>query len=236
MSLSVSSDRLRVPPDLAWFGPLLAIEALAVVTYFGLLPSRITDLRYVVYPFVWINAAVLAVALTTPVRAPRNHRLVAGLLAGAYFLALAWVTGLLGIYPLEHLLGQPHTHAIPQGWQVPSLSEPTGMSPPGWGPRIAYVHSLDTFHLYFVPYRVIGYLGLAYLLYTTVLDATTAAVSGAVGLVSCVSCAFPLVAELAAGVGGAALVGTVATLSTDISTAAFVVAVGLLYWRPGFDG
>lgn len=226
MSLSVSSDRLRLPPDLAWFVPLLAVEALALVTYFGLLPGRVTDLRYVVYPFVWINAALLAVALTTPVCATRNQRLAAGLLAGVYFLALAWVTGILGIYPLEHLLGQPHSHAIPQGWRF-------SMSPPGWGPRLAFV--ADSFHLYFVPYRVIGYLGLAYLLYTTVLDATTAAVSGALGLVSCVSCAFPLVSELAAGVGGAALAGTVTTLSMDLSTAAFVVAVGLLYWRPGFD-
>lgn len=218
--------RRLLPPaeELRWLGLLVALEAVALVAYFGLVGGSVTGVRYVVYPFVWINAGIWAVARTAPPRAPARHRWAAGALAGAYFLVLAYVTGLVGLDALEHLLAGAHTHAVPQGLSV-------SMSPPGWGPRIALVG--DGGYLYFVPYRVIGYLALSYLLYVTVLDTTTAAVSAAVGLASCVGCAFPLVAELAAGVGGAALVGTASALSVDISTAVFVAAVGLLYWRPG---
>lgn len=226
MNRHVAVRRLLPPTEeLRWLGLLVALEAVALIAYFGLVGGAVTDVRYVVYPFVWINAGIWAVARSTPPRAPSRHRWVAAAIGGAYFLVLAFITGLIGIDALEHLLagGHAHTHTVPPGLQV-------SMSPPGWGPRVALVS--EGAYLYLVPYRVIGYLALSYLLYVTVLDAITVAVSAAVGLASCVGCAFPLFTELAAGVGGVALVGTISALSVDLSTAVFVVAVGLLYWRP----
>ena len=71
-------------------------------------------------------------------------------------------------------------------------------------------------------------------MYATVIDAAGAAVSGVVGLFSCLSCSWPIVMSLLTGVfgGGSAIVATTFDLSYDISTAVFLVTVGLLYWRP----
>ncbi|MFC7007612.1 DUF7546 family protein [Halalkalicoccus salilacus] len=109
------------------------------------------------------------------------------------------------------------------------------MASPGWGPAVAYTAS--SAYLVVVPYLVIGYGSLAYLVYATVLKAAEAAVSGLLGLASCVGCAFPVIASLVAGLAGgsSALTAAVYAFSIDISTAVFVLAVGLLYWRPGFE-
>lgn len=215
-----TTTRLRaVDDELPLLAALLAFEAFAVVGYFTLTPADASSVRYVVYPFVWINAGLLAVAyVDPPTGGPR--RLATGI-AGAYFLALAYITGLFGLYLGGH---GNHSHSHLHGWSV-------SMTAPGWGPRVAYVG--DLFHVYFVPYRVIGYLALAYLLYVAVRELTATAASGALGLVSCISCSFPLVVSVATAVGGASLASFVSTYSVDLSTALFVLAVGLLTWRPG---
>jgi hypothetical protein len=108
------------------------------------------------------------------------------------------------------------------------------MATPGWGPRIAYVGSW--FHVYFVPYRVVGYLALAYLLAAGVRELSARTLTGALGVATCIGCSFPLLLSLAGGVGLGAGAGlaTVSALSLDLSTAAFVLAVGVLVW--GSDG
>ncbi|QLG60948.1 DUF7546 family protein [Halorarum salinum] len=205
-----------------WLLGVVALELLSVVAYFGLTPARPTGLRYVLYPFVWITVGLWAVA-AVDVRpdAPRSHRVAAAFVAVAYFLVLAWLAGLVAVYAGSHA----HSHAYVHGFQV-------SMAAPGWGPRIAYV--THAFHVYFVPYRVLGFLALAYLVYATVLDATAAALSGTLGLAACVGCTFPVFASFVAGVVGPGVATSVTGLSVDISTAVYLVAVGLLVVRPGF--
>jgi len=85
-----------------------------------------------------------------------------------------------------------------------------------------------------IPYKLIGYLALTYLVYVTLLDAAGSAVGGVLGLLSCVSCTWPVLATIVTGVAGSgtALAGAVYAQSYDLSTVVFVVTVGLLYWRP----
>jgi hypothetical protein len=108
----------------------------------------------------------------------------------------------------------------------------SGTVPPGWGPAVTYAGSGLTLTL--VPFRVVGYLALAYLVYATVLDAARSAVTGALGLLSCVSCSWPVLASLASGVAGSGsgIAAAVTTGSYGLSTLVFVVTVTLLVWRP----
>ncbi|WP_143423320.1 DUF7546 family protein [Halegenticoccus soli] len=205
-----------------WIAGVAVVELLGLVGYFGLTSAEVTSLRYVLYPFVWINVGLWAVARTAPPRSSRRYRWVALGVAAGYFLILAFLAGLVGISLGHH--GHDHAHVV--GFQF-------AMASPGWGPRIAYAVP-GVGHVYFVPYLVIGYLSLAYLVYAAVLDAGRTALGGAFGLASCLGCSFPLVASLATGAaGGASLATGIDALSVDLSTAAFVLAVGLLYWRPG---
>jgi len=218
--------RERVPAGAGLLGALALAELLLIVGYFSATGARPTSLRYVVYPFVWINVGLWAAVRTHAPSAPSRLRRPAAGLAVGYFLLLAWLAGLIGVYPGGHA---SHSHAHVHGWQV-------ALSAPGWGPRVGYAG--DAFHAYFVPYRVLGYVSLAYLAYAAALEAGRAALSGVLGLVSCIGCAFPMTAALATAVVGpsSALVADVVGLSLDLSTAVFVLAVALLYWRPGAGG
>ncbi|WP_276257325.1 DUF7546 family protein [Haloglomus litoreum] len=222
--MSTRSLEFRPGSEEWWLASLLAAELLALVGYFGLTDAGITSPRYILYPLVWITVGVWAVLRASPPVASERARWIAGGIAAGYVLLLAFLTGLLAIYVSNGGAasgGHSHVHGL-------QLT----MTAPGWGPRISYV--THAFHVYFVPFRWIGYLALGYLLYATLLDATSAALSGVVGVATCLSCAFPLVASVMGGLGGAAVVGGLATYSLDLSTAAFLVAVGLLLWRPEY--
>lgn len=210
-------------PAWAWLAAVVAAELLLLVGYFGATGARPTSVRYVLYPFVWMNIGVWAAVHVTPPVAARPLRWVAGGLAIAYFLVLAYLSGLVGI---EFAAAGGHAHGHVVGFQFTP-------SAPGWGPRIAYAG--ETFHLAFVPYRVVGYLSLAYLLYAALLDARASTLPGVLGFAACIGCAFPVVTPLLGGVvgGSAALAGSAAGYSVDLSTAAFLAGVALLYWRPG---
>lgn len=203
---------------------LVALVVLAelalLVGYLGATGTEPTSLRYLLYPFVWLNVAVWAVtAVDPPSSTPRLRRLV-GLAAAGYLLVLAYAGGVLGVSLAAHHHGGHHGLAV-----FTSL-------PPGWGPTVVYDHALFTLTL--VPYQFVGYLALTYLVYVALLDAATAALSGVVGLLTCVSCSWPVVAALLAGVaGGSAVASVVYSFAVDVSTAAFVTAVALLVWRPG---
>ncbi|WP_331236440.1 DUF7546 family protein [Natronorarus salvus] len=206
-----------------WIALVLVAELWLLAIYFAFTPAEPTSLRYLLYPFVWINVGLWVILKTAPPTAERRHRAGAAVLALSYFLVLAALSGLVGVHT-----GQEHQiHAVSGLY--------TTMGAPGWGPAVAYVG--ETVHLSFVPYLVIGYLALAYLVYVTVLDAAGAALSGVLGLATCVGCAVPVVASLVAGVAGGSSALTVAvySLSIDISTGVFVLAATLLYWRPGYD-
>ena len=207
-------------PEVRWLSVLVAVEALALVGYFALSGAAVTSVRYVLYPFVWINVGVVAVVATATPAADRRTRLVAAAAATLYFLTLSALSGLVGLE-----LGA-HSHSHVHGLAVT-------MSAPGWGPRVAYAGPLVT--ATFVPFRVVGYLALSYLVYATLLDAAGRAVSGVLGLASCLSCGLPVVGSLAVGVVGTVGGVAVAAYSVDVSTAVFVAAVALLTLRPGRD-
>jgi len=218
------STRTRAPSWPAGAGLLaaaVALELVLVVGYFLATPGTVTVPRYVVYPFVWIDAVLLAAARTPLPSAPPRRHLLAGALAAGYFLLLANWAGLVGLTVGGH-------HPIPEG--VLGLS--VGAGSPGWG-RVRLI--TRAFYVSFVPYCVIGYLGLTYLVYAALVDASGVVASGALGFVSCLSCSAPIFASAVTGVlgGWVTLVSTAVAYSVDISTVAFLASVALLYWRPG---
>ncbi|MFB6088115.1 MAG: hypothetical protein ABEJ85_06300 [Haloarculaceae archaeon] len=198
------------------------LELFLLVAYFLGTGNSVRTPRYVLYPFLWINVAIVAVVAVRPRRASRRHRLLAAAVAGAYFLLLANWSGLVGLTTTGH-------HAIPES----VLGLTIGQGSPGWQ-RVRFITPL--FNVQFIPYRVIGYLGLTYLVYVAVIDATGAVLSGALGFLSCLSCSFPIVAAAITSIwgGSTTLMGSVYAHSVDISTATFLLSAALLYWRPGF--
>ncbi|WP_410764496.1 hypothetical protein [Haloferax sp. DFSO60] len=208
---------------LAWF------EVLAVAAYLLATPVHVENIRYILYPFVWINLGLAAVFVTTPPTAPRRVKLVAGAIAVAYFLLLGSLAGMISVNFDALLTGTTHAAGHhPHGWQFT-------LGAPGWGPRIGYAG--EFFSVMLVPYHVVGYLSLSYLVYAAVLDTARAAVPGVLGLVSCVGCAFPLAGAFTAGAaGGTGLLSSLRILSVDLSTLVFVVAIAVLVFRPTATG
>jgi hypothetical protein len=216
-------------PELWWLALLVAVEAVGLAGYFVLTGTTVQAVRYVLYPFVWINVGVLAVVHVTPRATGRRTRLAAAVVAAGYFLVLGLLSGLVSVDTAALLgtYGHGHTHAHVHGFQLT-------MTTPGWGPRVGYAGSVLTVNV--VPFRVIGYLALAYLVYDALLDVAGAALSGLLGLGTCLSCTLPIAGSFAAGLAGGTGVATaLSTLSVDVSTAVFVASVALLTLRPGFD-
>jgi hypothetical protein len=222
MSTLDSAKTLRPDAEtLAWLGLVVTSEFLLVVTYVLAFGVQVRDWTLFVVPFVWINVAGWAVYHTTPARASARKRRVAAALAGGYFLLLAYFGGVVAIGSASH---------------AGTLSVSLFGLPPGWSPSVIYTGQL--LHLVVLPYKVLGYIALAYLVYATALNAASALVGGVVGIFSCVSCSFPLIAGILTGIvgGGSALAAATARSSYLISTVVFVVTVGLLYWQPSITG
>lgn len=222
MSVASIAGRLRPAPRTARLGAvLLAFEVAAVGLYVAAADVRITDPLILVYPLVWINVGLWAVWRTEIPRTGARRRLAVGVLAVAYFGVLAAVGGVLDLSHLAH----GHTHEAQFRVAYASL-------PPGFGPAVFYSGSLVSLNL--LPYQVVGYAALAYLVYATVLDAARSAVSGLLGLFSCVSCAWPVVGTVLAGLfgSGSAVYTFALSQSYALSTVVFVSAVALLRWRP----
>ena len=207
---SVSADVRRL---VLVAGGLVGCELLLLVVYFTRSSTSVLAPRYVLYPFVWINVAVLALLVVDRPRADGGRRLAAAVVAVLYLGVLAWLDGTVAAGTGAGTV------------RVFALS-------PGWGPALLYD---GVVRLALFPYRVVGYAALAYLVYALVADTVgSGIVGGAVGLLSCVSCALPVAAALLSGLLGGSIGLTVATnpLSYDLSTLAYVVSVGLLTWRP----
>ncbi|MFB6087707.1 MAG: hypothetical protein ABEJ85_04230 [Haloarculaceae archaeon] len=203
---------------LVWGALLVNTELVLLLAYTMLGNSRLLGLRGVImwlFPFVWINVGIWAVVRTDPAPASARQRRLAALLAAGYFVVLAYTGGMIG--PTHRTL-------------APRVVWTT--IPPGWAPTVTY--SGVGLSLTLIPYKVVGYAALAYLVYATILDAAGAAVSGVLGLVSCVSCSWPVLASILTGAlgSGSALAAAVYDWSYLVSTAVFVVTVALLYWRP----
>jgi hypothetical protein len=192
---------------------LLNGELALVLLYFAISSSVPTDPVFLAYPFVWINAALWGVSRVGLPDASRRQYALAATVGTAYFLLLGGVGGLYMF------------HGADLGARIAWLS-------PGWGPALLYSGSALTVSL--LPFKVIGYAALAYLVAVTVLDAARTGLAGLLGVFSCVSCTWPVAATLFTGVfGGASAVTSVAQNEPyALSTVVFVSSVLLLAWRP----
>lgn len=193
----------------AW-AALIALEVLVVAAYFAAVPGGVGELRYVAYPFVWINAGLWAVLRASPSAGSHRHRLVGLAVAAGYFLLVMAVPGNVG-------LGMAAELSVRVGWYVP-----------GWGPLVAV--SSPWVRLYLVPFEVLGYAGLSYLVYANALDLARGTISGALGLVTCVGCTVPVLAPVVGLLGGpaAGLSSTAYAWSYDLGTALYLLTLGLL--------
>ena len=209
-------ERFRPKRSTLVYGALLVnTEVLLVALYLLLTDVRVTSWSAIVYPFVWINVGLWALVRTDPRPRSTREARIAGAVAAGYLLVLFVVGGLLST-----------SHPEVEG-SLLSVSLVT----PGTGPVIA----IDTGILQFaaIPFLVVGYTALAYLVYATLLDASGNAVTGVFGLLSCVSCVWPVLAPLLAAVFGSGAVATaVAFQSRELGTVIFLATVALLYWRP----
>lgn len=212
MSLEVGrpvGSSALVPAVGAW-ASLLIVEGLLLALYFVVEPAEIREPRYLVYPFVWINAGLWAVIRTSTRPASPRHRLL-GVAAGVgYFLSVMAVPGNVGLGTLGTGFG------IRVGWHAP-----------GWGPLLAVSGPV---RLYLVPFEAAGYAALAYLVYAAILDLGRTALPGALGLVTCVGCTVPVIAPVIGLLGGPAsgLFTTAYAYSYDIGTAVFLLTVVLM--------
>ncbi|WP_267161937.1 DUF7546 family protein [Halovenus salina] len=196
------------------------VELCLLAGYFLVRPEQPTLLRYTLYPFIWINVAVLAAIHVDVPDAPRRSSIAAAAIATLYFGVLLYLSGLLGV-PSDDLL------------QLSGLVDVQAGTP---GTERLHIVT-EAFYVSIIPYRTVGYLVLSYLVYVTVLDLSGSLIAGALGLFSCVGCAFPILVSLSAGLfGGTAVATAVYSSQFDISTVVFSVSIALLYLRPGVDG
>ncbi|QLH82577.1 DUF7546 family protein [Halosimplex pelagicum] len=203
---------------LLWGALIVNTEVILLLAYAALGSADLLSargLRLWVYPFVWINASIWAVARTDIAPSSTRQKRLAAALAVGYFGVLAYTGGLVG--PGHGSLG---------------LDVALTSLPPGWAPAVTY-NGMGV-SLVLIPYKLIGYATLAYLVYATVLDAAGSAVTGVLGLLSCVSCSWPVLASIATGVvgSGSGIAAAVSAGSYGISTVVFVATVALLVWRP----
>ncbi|WP_142856405.1 DUF7546 family protein [Salinigranum halophilum] len=232
MSTVTRLDWRPTKSDLLVGAIVVNAEILAVLLYLAAESVSVDSWRFILYAFVWINAGLYAVAKTRPAEASARTKRLALLVAGGYFLLLAVAGGILGpshTSPLASLVTDGHLHSH---GTAAAGSFDVRFLPPGWGPALVYQGSWVLVIL--MPYKVIGYLSLAYLVYATVIDAAGTALSGSLGLLSCVSCAWPVVGSLVTTIfgSGSFVVAAATTWPYDISTVAFLATVALLTWRP----
>ncbi len=218
MSISALGRRPSVSlRRLGWIALLLNVQLVGVLAYYSFTGATLTQPRYTLYGLLWINLGALAIYKTKPPTgvdfAVRRRSLA---IAAGYFGLLAVFGGLVGTGIPEHA----------DGFRIAWL-------PPGWGPAVVYAGSAVAIAI--TPAFLVGYAALAYLVYVTLLDAAGSAVAGLVGLLSCVSCTWPILAAVASSVlGGTGVLGATAlNASYGLSTAIFILTIGLLYWRPG---
>ena len=200
----------RIRPWLA----LVLLEGYLLLAYFALTPGQPTAaVRYLLYPFVWINAGLWVVSRSESAPGNWPHRALAAAIARAYFLGILALSGEVG----GGVAGAP-------------IDLRVELYAPGWGPLLAVTS--PWLRLFIVPFEVVGYASLAYLLYVNVLDLSRGVLSGAFGLVSCVGCTVPVLVPLAGGLGGPAtsLTTTAYEWSYDLGTLFFLLTLGLLYW------
>ncbi|PSP83162.1 ABC transporter ATP-binding protein [Halobacteriales archaeon QS_6_64_34] len=201
--------------SLALWAVVLNTEFLLVLLYLLLVRGAATDPFLLIFPFVWLNVAGWVLLRVRP--AGDRRRYVATAVAVGYGLLLGYVGGVFG-------LGGAGT-----GLRLVLTA------PPGFAPSVVY--SGAPLAVVLTPWKVAGYLALSHLVYVTVVDASGGVAGGMLGLFSCVSCVLPILASVVGGALGAggALYQAALAQSYGLSTAVFLVSVGLLYAVHRFD-
>lgn len=187
---------------------VLLFEVVAVLAYVRTTGAADVSAGRYAYPLVWINLTLVAGLMAWRRSPPPSG--VPAVIAGVYFLMLAWIGGLVSF------------GGAGSGLTVHTL-------PPGWGPMVAYEGSILTLSL--VPFRVVGYLGLAYLVYVALGRSLGAGAVGLFGLLSCVTCTGSMIAVVVGALGG----GSVATMdaigsAAELSLLAFAASLVALVW------
>jgi len=197
-------------------------ELLLLLVYLILTSNTVTDGLMLVYPFVWINLTVWAVWSVSRPTATARRTWVVGVFTGLYLIVLSIAGGLIG--PGHALHGHAHGGGAIR-LTVRSL-------PPGWSPALLY--GGDWVRMSIFPYRLIGYIGLSYLVFVTLLDLDGSAFTGVLGFGTCVSCTWPILSSFAALVFGSGSVVTSAAVKQPygLSTLVFTTSVLLLVWNP----
>jgi hypothetical protein len=219
MSALSTPERWMASIDVDWgdVRPWIAVfvlEIYAVIAYFQLTGAAPTaELRYLLYPLVWMTVAVWAILSVDLEWESLHQTVLASAMGVVYFLGLLWIPGNLG-------LGVPGSE----------FALRTEMYSPGWGPLV--VVNGPWFRLFLVPFEVIGYAGLTYLVIGNILQLSRGTLSGALGLLTCVGCTVPVLVPLVGLLGGPAtsLTTTAYAYSYDIGTLLFVSTVALLYF------
>ena len=112
------------------------------------------------------------------------------------------------------------------------------LAAPGWSPALVY--GGPGLRVVLIPFLVVGYLTLGALGALAVQRTLRATAPGVLGLFACVSCTAPLLAGLAGSLGWGSLAATLLRAQYPVTTAVFLVSVGLflalLGWsRPPAD-
>lgn len=205
------------------FGALVVnSELLLLLVYLSVTSNTVTNGLMLLYPFVWINLTVWAVLSVSRPTATKRRTWAVGALTGLYLLVLSIAGGLIGPGHAFH----GHTH----GGGAIRLT--IRSLPPGWSPALLY--GGDWLRVSIFPYQLIGYIGLSYLVYVTLLDLDGSALTGILGFASCVSCTWPILSSFAALVFGGGSVVTSAAVKQPygLSTLVFATSVLLLVWNP----
>lgn len=195
-----------------WWCLVVAAELVVVTAYIDLTGTIVTDPRYVAYPFVWINVGVWTMLRTETPTVDRRQWALAAAMGGGYLLLLFVAAG-----TLQFGIGGPLNGGAAASihWNIPGL-----------GPIVVY--GTPRVRLSIIPFKIVGYVAMTYLVYARLLDATRAVLSGVLGLFSCVGCAFSLLLPL---LGATTLFGSTLTgLAWDLSTVVFLLTIALLYW------
>lgn len=206
----------------------VAVIAIILVGQLSLLGLYLSSFQprisyFLFYPIIWITVSCWVLLHARSNAENARQQLVAAGIALLYFLLLAYLGGIFSLHPTT-----APAEAFATGLRI------EGAAPPGYAPALFYVGSTVTLAL--IPYLLVGYVTLAYLVYITILDTWKASAPGLLGIFGCIGCSWPILASLVASAGG--MTGAVATAVYDnaypLSTIAFLLAVGLLYWRPAF--
>lgn len=201
------------------FNLLFAAQLVAAVVYGAVFEVPVSSFRRFLIPFIWVAIGVMAVWYTKPASAEMRYRFLGATISASYFVLVLYLSGMIG--PSTAVESTTGSAGVGVEWWA-SL---------GWGPIVVY--SGEWISAALIPYQLVGYLALAYLIYAAVLDITKSAAAGVLGLIPCPGCAAPLFAPLLAGAAGASSAFALLLVYTyEIATIFFIGAVALLYWRP----